>query len=99
MALWLAVNAREYRRRLERLRARGLIVTMPSRLQILAGGLDMLRYFITPGARDYYRSRGIGFAFHNLLKVLDDPAALIDPIGIRSPRGTRSTRSSATPTS
>jgi len=75
-------------RRLQRLQAKGLITEIPTRLQIFFGSLDMLRYYIEPGAKDYYATRGLNYTFHNLLKILDDPASLIDPSGIRSPRDT-----------
>jgi len=81
-------NRKEVRRRLERLHSLGLIEEIPSALQLAFGGLDMLRYFIEPGARDYYESRGINFAFHQILRVLDDPVSMIDPIGILSERDT-----------
>lgn len=81
-------NRAEIRRRLERLHSLGLIEEIPTALQLTFGGLDMLRYFIEPGARDYYESRGINFAFHQVLRILDDPVSMIDPIGILSERDT-----------
>lgn len=78
----------ERMRRLNLLKKKGLIDQIPSMAQIFFGSLDMLRYYIDPGARDYYESRGINYTFHNLLKVLDDAASVIDPSGIRSPRDT-----------
>jgi hypothetical protein len=74
--------------RLRRLEALGLIRGRPTRLQILFGGLDMLRFVIEPASRDYYRQRGIGFGFHQLLRVLDDPVSMIDPTGFLSDRDT-----------
>jgi hypothetical protein len=82
------LDARDVDRRLARLQSRGLIETVPSRLQLAVGGYDMLRYFIVPGARDYYESRGIDFSFHQLLRFLDDPVSVIDPVGILSARDT-----------
>lgn len=87
-ALWLSGNTSEFKNRLKRLQAKGLIDEIPTRLQIFFGSLDMLRYYLAPGAKDYYASRGINYTFHNFLKILDDPASLIDPSGIRSPRDT-----------
>lgn len=87
-ALYYTVNIRETRRRLERLRARGFMGEAPNQLQLIFGGLDMLRYFIKPGAEGYYGTKGINPAFHYLLRVLDDPSSMIDPVGIRSPRDT-----------
>jgi hypothetical protein len=71
-------------RRLERLRALGYIERVPSRLQLALGAADMLRFWIVPAAEDYYRQKGIDFRFHQLLRFLDDPASLVDPIGLLS---------------
>jgi hypothetical protein len=84
--LWL--DRGEIERRLARLAERGYIRERPTRAQILFGGLDMLRFVITPAARDYYRQRGISFGFHQLLRVLDDPTSMIDPTGFLSDRDT-----------
>jgi hypothetical protein len=82
------LNRKEVRRRLDRLQEIGLIEEIPMPRQLAVGGIDMLRYFISPGARDYYESRGIHFGFHQVLRFLDDPVSLIDPIGILSERDT-----------
>ena len=84
--LW--VRPAEIDRRLETLEARGYIDERPSRLQILFGSLDMLRFVIEPASRDYYAQRGIDFGFHQVLRVLDDPVSLIDPTGFLSDRDT-----------
>jgi len=86
LKLW--VDSRELERRLATLERRGLIAQRPTRLQLLFGGLDMLRFLITPAARDYYAQRGISFGFHQLLRVLDDPVSMIDPVGLLSDRDT-----------
>ena len=74
----------EVRRRLERLRASGIITQVPTRVQLLLGSIDMFRFFILPCADDYYRSKGITFSFHALLRFLDDPASVADPTGLLS---------------
>jgi hypothetical protein len=84
----LLFNRREVRRRIERLHKLGLMEEIPSRGQLIVGGLDMVRYFITPGALDYYQSRGIHFGFHQVLRFLDDPVSLVDPVGLLSERDT-----------
>jgi hypothetical protein len=84
----LYVDGTEIERRLRTLEAKGYIATRPTRLQILFGGLDMLRFVIEPASRDYYRQKGISFGFHQLLRVLDDPASMIDPTGFLSDRDT-----------
>jgi hypothetical protein len=72
--------------RLARLRGRGLIDEIPSRVQLVVGSIDMLRFWITPAAADYYRDKGIHFGFHQLLRFLDEPASLADPVGFFSER-------------
>lgn len=74
------------RARLERLRDRGHIDSVPNRVQRIVGAIDMLRFFIVPAAADYYQEKGLDFRFHSLLRFLDDPASLIDPTGFNSTR-------------
>jgi hypothetical protein len=62
--LRLYLSPSEIPARLGNLEAIGLIEARPTRLQILFGGVDMLRFMIEPAARDYYRQRGISFGFH-----------------------------------
>jgi hypothetical protein len=81
--IYLVFNVREVNRRLNRLKEKGFIENIPSHKQLIFGSLDMLRYFIAPGANDYYKSRGINFVFHQVLRFFDDPVGLMDPIGVR----------------
>ncbi|MEZ4452280.1 MAG: hypothetical protein R3B09_22630 [Nannocystaceae bacterium] len=74
--------------RLRRLQELGWVDSVPTRLQRIVGALDMARFFIIPCAHDYYRSKGINFYFHTLLRILDDPASLLDPTGFNSERDT-----------
>lgn len=74
----------EIERRISVLKRRGIIDVEPSLLQIVVGGIDMLRFFISPAAADYYRERNINYAFHQLLRFCDDPASLTDPVGLLS---------------
>ena len=86
--LRLYVDGAEIERRLQTLQARGYIDRRPTRLQLLFGGLDMVRFVIEPASRDYYRQKGIAFGFHQLLRLLDDPVSLLDPTGFLSDRDT-----------
>jgi hypothetical protein len=86
LRLWLSPG--EIDRRLSSLEGLGLVSEHPTRLQILFGGFDMLRFVIEPAARDYYQQKGISFGFHQLLRVLDDPVSMIDPTGFLSDRDT-----------
>jgi hypothetical protein len=72
--------------RLARLQALGHIERIPSRLQRFVGSADMLRFWISPNAADYYASRGIGYGLHQVLRVLDDPLSMTDPLGFLSDR-------------
>lgn len=72
--------------RLERLQALGHIERIPTRIQRLVGSADMLRFWISPNAADYYASRGIGYGLHQVLRVLDDPLSMTDPLGFLSDR-------------
>lgn len=72
--------------RLARLRALGYLDRVPTRLQLVVGSIDMLRFWISPAAADYYRSRGIGYGLHQVLRALDEPASMVDPTGFLSTR-------------
>jgi len=85
---WNWIDARPMMGRLQRLHELGLVDTMPTRVQLLCGSFDMLRFWISPTSRDYYESRGINFWFHQLLRFLDDPGSLTDPLGFSSDRDT-----------
>ena len=76
----------ELDRRLQRLERAGWIDRRPTRVQLAVGALDMVRFVIEPGARDYYTTQGLNFNFHQILRFLDDPLALIDPSGFLSER-------------
>jgi hypothetical protein len=80
------LDARGLDARLEQLRASGFIERVPSRPQLVAGSIDMLRFWISPAAADYYRAQGINYGFHQLLRFLDEPASLGDPVGFFSTR-------------
>jgi hypothetical protein len=50
------------------------------------GAADMLRFWISPAAAQYYSERGISYTFHQLLRFLEEPASLTDPVGFFSTR-------------
>lgn len=81
-------DRRELRRRLERLHAVGLIDRIPSRRQLAFAASDMLRFSILPAARDYYRRKAIPFRFHYLVRFVEDPVSMIDPVGLYSDQQT-----------
>ncbi len=86
LARGLASYARsaEADEKLIRLKALGVIDVIPTHVQLMVGGADMLRFWISPAAADYYEARGISYSFHQVLRFLDEPSSLIDPIGLFS---------------
>jgi hypothetical protein len=76
----------ELDRRLSRLEALGIVEERPTLGQLVAGSADMLRFWISPAAADYYEAQGIDYAFHQVLRFLDEPASLADPVGFFSSR-------------
>jgi hypothetical protein len=84
IALWLYGRDERVESRLRRLVDLGYLDAIPTRTQRMFGAIDMLRFFIVPAAADYYASKGINFRFHTLLRLLDDPASVIDPTGFNS---------------
>jgi hypothetical protein len=83
-SLALIVNVPESTRRLKKLKALGYTEHLPNHAQLIVGSFDQLRFYIVPAAYDFYESIGINFNFHQLLRILDDPVAVMDPIGIRT---------------
>jgi hypothetical protein len=79
-------DGRVLEQRLARLREAGFIDDVPSRLQIVVGSIDMLRFWISPAAADYYRQKGLDFTFHQILRILEEPASMADPVGFFSSR-------------
>lgn len=79
-------RARDLDRRLELLVDRGYLDrrAVPTRIQLAVGAIDMLRFWISPAAAQYYASQGIHYGFHQVLRVLDDPASMVDPTGLLS---------------
>lgn len=72
--------------RIAKLVSKGLIEQVPTRAQMICGAIDMLRFWISPAAADYYAQQGINYAFHQVLRFLDEPASLADPVGFYSTR-------------
>ena len=80
----LIFNLPESNRRLRKFQELGYCDELPNHAQLIVGSFDQLRFYIVPAAYDFYDSIGINFNFHQVLRVLDDPVAVMDPIGIRT---------------
>ena len=76
----------ELERRIARLISSGVIDEAPTNVQLFVGAADMLRFWISPAAAEYYASQGIDYGFHQVLRFLDDPSSLVDPVGFFSSR-------------
>jgi len=76
----------ELDRRLARLEALGIVEKRPTLVQLALGSADMLRFWISPAAADYYEAQGIDYAFHQVLRFFDEPSSLADPVGFFSSR-------------
>lgn len=72
--------------KLQRLTARGHMQRAPNKVQLAVGAYDMLRFWISPASADYYQRKNISFGFHQVLRFLDEPASLADPVGFFSTR-------------
>ncbi|PCC70422.1 hypothetical protein SAMN02745121_06670 [Nannocystis exedens] len=82
-------DSRAVDRRLQHLHALGrLEAPLPTAIQRMVGAIDMLRFFLVPCAATYYSQKNIHFGFHTLLRALEDPASMIDPLGLHSARDT-----------
>lgn len=79
-------HERELMRRLDRLISAGIIDEAPTKVQLFVGAADMLRFWISPAAAEYYASKGIDYGFHQVLRFLDDPSSVVDPVGFFSSR-------------
>lgn len=77
-------KGRELDARLSALVSGGIIDQAPTRTQLVIGSIDMLRFWISPASSEYYESIGINYVFHQVLRFLDEPASLADPVGFFS---------------
>jgi hypothetical protein len=77
-------NQSELRRRLERVVAGRISDESPTNVQLFTGAADMLRYWNSPAAAEYYASMGIDYGLHQVLRFLDEPSSIVDPVGFFS---------------
>ncbi len=72
--------------RLARLQRAGVIDEIPGRWQLVAGAVDMLRFWVVPAAASDHEVQQQSFAFYQLLRFLAEPASILDPIGLFTDR-------------
>ena len=78
------LNPWERNRRYARLEARGLTGPRPTGWQMTLGAYRMLTEFLLPSNEQFYELAGYdnGHWWAQVLRVLDEPSATIDPIGL-----------------
>lgn len=78
----------QVRARLLTLRELGHCDHVPSIAQLLLAARDQLSFGLAEDTKEFYRSQGIPWTFHNLRRVVAFPSSMIDPVGLFSPRDT-----------
>jgi hypothetical protein len=82
------VDGRERARRLERLHALRLIEEVPTSAQLFALSVDMFRFYVLPNADKFYKKNDMSGVLRTVLRILDDPATMVDPLGLSTARDT-----------
>jgi hypothetical protein len=70
------------RQRLERLEELGLLEEIPNDWQLAVGSYRMLFEFLIPSSEFLYADAGKDFWWQQVLRVLDEPSAVMDPTGL-----------------
>lgn len=76
------LNGRERRRRLQRLYDTDTVDVIPTNWQLVQGAWRMYVDFILPTNVQFYAHYEVDHHWHQLLRVLDAPDTMIDPIGL-----------------
>ena len=75
-------NRKERRRRLDYLKKQGFIKNIPTEWQIWLGAYDMLVNYIIPSNDEFYEHYEQNQYWLQLLRVFDEPSAMMDPTGL-----------------
>ena len=82
-SLWtLLADRRERDARYARLRARGLAGEQPTDWQMWLAASHMMRAYILPSNIEFYEAYDRPHWWWQLLRFLDEPSAMLDPIGL-----------------
>jgi hypothetical protein len=76
------LNRRERHARYARLQARGLAGARPTDWQLWLAASHMLRAYLLPSNLEFYEAYGRSHWWAQVLRFLDEPSAMIDPIGL-----------------
>jgi hypothetical protein len=75
------LDATEREARIHRLQAAGLVGERPTDWQLLLGAYHMMFGYILPSNEEFYEHYDVGHWWHQLLRLLEEPATMMDPIG------------------
>jgi len=79
-------DRRAFVERAQVLRERGELDRIPNLWQLVQGNYRMFVDFIIPASRQMYRESGKHYEWQQLLRFLDEPSAIMDPIGFGASR-------------
>jgi len=68
--------------RIARLQAAGLVAERPTDWQLILGAHHMMFGYILPSNEEFYEHYDQGHWWHQLMRVLEEPATMMDPIGL-----------------
>lgn len=74
------------RARLKRLVELGHCDEIPTMAQLLVASRHQLSFSLAADTREFYRTQGIPWGFHNLRRFVAYPTTMMDPVGLFSPR-------------
>ena len=76
------------RKRLTRLKELGHCDAVPTMSQLLVASRDQLSFSLGADTKEFYRSQGIPWGFHNFRRFVAYPTTMMDPVGLFSSRDT-----------
>jgi hypothetical protein len=76
------------RARVRRLKDLGHCDEVPTVSQMLVASIDQLTFSLGGDTKEFYRSQGIPWVFHNVRRLIAYPTSMMDPLGFLSPRDT-----------
>ena len=76
------------RKRLIRLQSLGHCDSIPTMPQLLVASRDQLSFSLGADTKEFYKSQGIPWVFHNFRRFLAYPTTMMDPVGLFSSRDT-----------
>jgi hypothetical protein len=79
-------NLRELDRRMQQLARAGVIEQLPNRWQLVAGIVDMLRFWVVPAAGGDAAAQDSHLAYYQLVRFVAEPATILDPVGLFTER-------------